>query len=124
MDKIIIKDLRVFAYHGVNPEEKTQGQNFEIDLTAQIDLSKPCITDFLDDTVSYAKIIKTIRRVMIEEKNDLIERAAQRVAGSILNEFSAIQSVEVTLKKPEAPIKADFNYVAVNIIRNRGEQQK
>lgn len=28
MDKIVIKDLEIFAYHGVLPEEKRQGQTF------------------------------------------------------------------------------------------------
>ena len=28
MDKIIVKNLNIFAYHGVNPEEKENGQNF------------------------------------------------------------------------------------------------
>ena len=28
MDKILINGLRIFAYHGVNPEEKENGQNF------------------------------------------------------------------------------------------------
>ena len=28
MDKIIVKNLKIFAYHGVNPEEKQNGQNF------------------------------------------------------------------------------------------------
>ncbi|MBQ8077343.1 MAG: dihydroneopterin aldolase, partial [Eubacterium sp.] len=32
MDKITIKDLKLFAYHGVNPEEKESGQNFFIDI--------------------------------------------------------------------------------------------
>ena len=52
MDKIIVKGLKVFAYHGVNPEEKANGQNFILDITATIDLTKPCVTDKLSDTVS------------------------------------------------------------------------
>ena len=32
MDKILIRDLKIFAYHGVNPEEKRDGQNFVFDI--------------------------------------------------------------------------------------------
>ena len=32
MDTIHIKGLRLFAYHGVNPEEKRDGQTFVLDL--------------------------------------------------------------------------------------------
>lgn len=119
MDEIIVKGLRLFAYHGVNPEEKEDGQMFVLDITAFLPLSVPCATDCVDDTVSYAKIIKTARRIFLAEKNDLLERAVQRVADGILSEFPKVREVEITLKKPEAPIKADFDYVAVKFRRTR-----
>lgn len=119
MDKISIKGLKLFAYHGVNPEEKENGQNFVIDLDYYVNINKACQMDSLDDTVSYAKVVKTICRVFTAEKYDLIERAAQVIADSVLDEFEDIFKVEVTLKKPEAPISADFDYVAVSITRER-----
>ena len=119
MDKIIVKNLELFCYHGVNPEEKVDGQIFVFDVEAEVDLSLPCKTDNVDDTVSYAKIIKTIRRVAQSEKNDLIERVAQRVADELISEFDKIEALKITLKKPQAPIKADFDYVAVEIERER-----
>ena len=33
MDHIYIEGLRVFAYHGVFPQEKRDGQEFVLDLT-------------------------------------------------------------------------------------------
>lgn len=119
MDKIIITDLKLFGYHGVNPEEKRDGQSFYLDITAFLDLSRACRTDDLNDTVSYAKIIKCASAAFNEEKSDLIERAAQRVADSVLAAFPRIEALEITLKKPEAPVKADFGNVAVSIRRER-----
>lgn len=119
MDKISIKGLKLFAYHGVNPEEKENGQNFVIDLDYYVNIARACQMDTLDDTVSYAKVVKTIRRVFMAEKYDLIERAAQVIADAVLDEFEDIFKVEVTLKKPEAPISAEFDYVAVSIMRER-----
>ena len=119
MDKISIKGLKLFAYHGVNPEEKENGQNFVIDLDYYVNIARACQMDTLDDTVSYAKVVKTIRRVFTAEKYDLIERAAQVIADAELDEFDDIFKVEVTLKKPEAPISAEFDYVAVSIMRER-----
>lgn len=119
MDKIIVKDLKVYAYHGVNPWEKTDGQNFILDITALLDFSQARLSDDLNDTVSYSKIIKKATAVLTAEKNSLIERAAERVAQGLLDEFPKIESVTVLLKKPEAPIKADFSYVAVEITKDR-----
>ncbi len=121
MDKIIISNLEIFAYHGVNEEEKINGQPFVLDIECTADLSAARMSDNLDDTVSYAKIIKLARSVFLLEKNDLIERAAQRTAQAILDEFDKLQSVKILLKKPQAPIKATFDYVAVEIMLNRGD---
>jgi len=121
LDKIIVKGLRVFAYHGVNAEEKRDGQHFVVDLTASVDLSAACASDSIDDTVSYAKIMKTAIRVMTEQSYDLLERVAQRIAEQIFQEYPAVMELEVLLKKPEAPIQAEFEYTAVLITRKRSD---
>ncbi len=118
MDKIVIKGLRVFAYHGVNPEEKENGQTFELDITLHTDLSRAGMTDDLNDTINYASVAKLASAVMLQEKNDLIERAAARVADAILENYPT-EAVTVLLKKPEAPMKADFDFVGVEITRTR-----
>ena len=120
MDKIYIKGLRVYGYHGVKPEEKEKGQPFILDITLSADLSIPGASDRLEDTVNYSKVSKTAAAVMLSQKDDLIERAASRVAEAILGEYEKIPEVTVLLKKPRAPIAADFEYVAVEVTRTRG----
>lgn len=119
MDKIIIKGLRIFAFHGVNPEEQEDGQYFVLDIEAQTSLGRASESDDIADTVSYAKMIKCAKRVFTAEKNALIERAAGRVVDALLDEFGALCSVTVRCRKPDAPIKAEFDYVAVEITRAR-----
>ncbi len=123
MGKIIIKNLKIYAYHGVNPEEKENGQDFIMDITAYCDLMPACLSDDINDTVSYAKICKTASRIFSSEKNNLLERAAYRVARGILNEFEKIERVEILLKKPDAPVKVDFEYMAAEISLDRGETE-
>lgn len=124
MEKIIIKGLKIFAYHGVNPEEKTDGQNFVLDITAELDTEKAYLNDNVEDTVSYAKIIKTAIAVFTEKSYDLIETAAHTVGTEIMKTYPKIEKVTVLLKKPEAPIKAEFDYVAVEEILTRGQTEK
>lgn len=121
MGKIIVEGLRLKAYHGVNPEEKINGQTFELDITAELNFDKSTETDELSDTVSYAKIIKTVRAVFTEGSYNLIEYAAKKVAMAIMTEYPQIDKVTVLLKKPEAPISADFDYVAVEQVVTRDE---
>lgn len=119
MDKIIINGLKVFAYHGINPEEKKNGQDFLLDVILYRDLSTPGKTDSIDNTISYSKAIKTITKVMTEKSYDLIEKAATKVAKSLFKDFNSLLKVDILLKKPMAPISTDFDYVAVEISRKR-----
>lgn len=118
MDKITIKGLRVYAYHGVNDSEKEKGQPFELDITMAVDTRVAGRSDDLEDTVNYSKVSKRVTAVLLSEKNDLLERVAARVAEAVLKEFPVVE-ITVLLKKPRAPIAADFDYVAVEITRRQ-----
>ena len=119
MDKIFIDSLEIFAYHGVNPEEKENGQKFILDILLSADLSKAKKSDNLVDTVNYSAVVRTVSAAFTAKKYDLIERAAQVTCEAILNEYPAVTAVKLKLKKPEAPIKANFNFVAVEIKAKR-----
>ena len=122
MDKILIRGLRVFAYHGVKAEEKEKGQPFELDITLETDVRLAGQTDNITDTVNYSKVTKLVIAAMQAEKYDLIECAATHVAEAIFEQYP-VSAVTVCLKKPRAPIAADFDYVAVEITRHREEQR-
>ena len=122
MDKILIRNLKIFAYHGVHDYEKENGQNFVFDIDAFVDVSDACKSDNVDDTVSYSAVIYQVQKIFTENKYDLLEKAAQTVADGLFESFDKIQSLRILLKKPEAPIKADFDYVGVEIFREREEK--
>lgn len=121
MDKIIIKGLKIYAFHGVNQEEKDEGQNFIIDAVLYVDLKQAGYTDVVNDTVSYAKVTKSIIKVVKERSYNLLERVAHMITQQLFAEFVDIEKIDITVKKPEAPIKAEFDYMAVNICRDRNE---
>lgn len=121
MDKIIIKGLKIFAYHGVHGFEKENGQNFILDMELGLSLKTPGITDNVEDTVSYSDITKTAVKAFTDCKYNLIEKAAARVAEEILKEYPAVKTVAVCVKKPEAPVKADFDCMAVEITRTAAD---
>lgn len=121
MDRIWIKGLEIFAYHGVNPEEKRDGQLFLLDICMEADLHRARHSDDLKDTVNYAAVRKTVERVFTAQSFDLIERAAQAVCDGVLEDFPAVEEITVLCKKPRAPMKGVFDYVAVEIRQKRGE---
>mgnify|MGYP004664844783 CR=1 FL=1 len=119
MDKIIIKGLKIFAYHGVNPEEKQNGQTFEIDAILETSLLNAGNTDNINNTISYAKAAKIIKSVVTGESYDLLETVATKISNQLLHDFPSIDTVCITVKKPEAPINLTFDYMAVEITRTR-----
>lgn len=117
MDEIYIKGLKIFAYHGVNPEETENGQEFELDITMYADLSAARKSDDLEDTINYAKARKVVTAAMCDRPYKLIERAAEEVADRLLAGFPKLRQVDVLLKKPNAPMSCVFEYVAVKITK-------
>lgn len=122
MTSIIIKNLKIFAFHGVHEHEKKNGQNFYID--AVLYISKNNFEDNIKNTVSYSEAIKHIKKIMAEKSFDLIETASETIAKKMFEKFSLLEKLELTLKKPEAPIDENFEYVGVKIIRNRSDYIK
>lgn len=119
MDKIIIKGLEVFAHVGVLPEEKRDGQMFVINAYLDVDLRAAGSTDDLAKTVNYADVCDLIDVQMTAEKYDLIEAAAENIASAILLKYPEIESVDVEIEKPHAPIDMSFKYMGVRIKRKR-----
>ncbi|MDW7673178.1 MAG: dihydroneopterin aldolase [Bacillota bacterium] len=118
MDKIIMKKLQFYGYHGVLEEEKKLGQKFSVDVEIGSSLKKAGDTDNLQYTVNYALVYSDIKHIMENEKYDLIETCAEKIAAKILS-FPNVSWCLVRVNKPEAPIPGIFDKVAVEIIREK-----
>lgn len=117
MDKICIKDLQIYGFHGVNQQEKDMGQRFIISVELFLDLQESSETDDLTKTVNYAELCLSIEEEFKREKYDLIEKAAEKLAQFILLKYHIVQRVKLKIKKPWAPIGKPLEYAAVEIDR-------
>lgn len=118
MDKITIKDLVVFANHGVFPEETALGQKFVISCTLYVDTLRAGKTDDLDASVNYGTISHLLTQKMHERTFKLIEAVADYLAESTLLSDPKIQAVDLEIKKPWAPIGLPLDYASVSISRS------
>jgi dihydroneopterin aldolase len=119
MDKIIIRDAKIMGRHGVSPEEKLEDQPFLIDLEMEADLKKPCRTDNLEDTVNYAAVNKLVIKIVRNNSYNLVEKLAEEICLALFQNFDQINRIKITVKKPEAPMTGDFQWVGVEIERSR-----
>jgi len=117
MDQIRIKNLRIFAYHGVYEQEKEQGQNFIVNAVLHVDMEKAGRSDDIADAVDYGAVCLFIDEYMRENRFDLLEAVAEHVTKELLFTFPAIRLVEMEIEKPNAPIPLRFDSVSVKITR-------
>ncbi len=117
-DRITLTGVRVRAHHGVFDFERVEGQEFVIDVSVAVDLAAAASGDDLCRTVHYGELAEAVADAVRRDPVDLIETVAERVADVALA-YPAVEEVEVTVHKPEAPISVPFDDVAVTIVRSR-----
>jgi dihydroneopterin aldolase len=121
MDRVIAKGLKFFGCHGVQPQEKLQAQPFIVDLELFIDLDKASREDDIEYTVDYTRVYDLVREIVENKYFNLIEALAGDIAANVLDKFP-VQTVEITVYKPEAPLEGEFEYFAVRLRRERENQ--
>ncbi|MBM7614944.1 dihydroneopterin aldolase [Alkaliphilus hydrothermalis] len=117
MDKIIMKNLGFYGYHGVLPEETKLGQKFFIDVELYTDLKTAGLSDDVADTVNYADVYDIIKNITENMKFKLIEALGENIASSILQGFPQVKEIVITIKKPEAPVRGIYDHFGVEIRR-------
>lgn len=120
MDKIIIKNISVYAYHGAMEQEKTLGQKFFIDVTLYKSLKKAGELDSLKDTVHYGMAHDTIVEIATKNRYDLIEALGENICKELFKNYE-IEKIELEIRKPNAPINGTFDYVGIWLERHKDE---
>ena len=118
-DQIIIHNLEVFCNHGVYKEENVLGQKFLVDVVIYTDNRMAGLSDRLEDSINYGEVCRLIENIMKQQNDKLIERVAERIASGVLRKYSPVDSVDVEVKKPWAPVMRHIEYASVKIHRGR-----
>lgn len=118
-DRIILRDLGFYGYHGVFEEEKKLGQRFFIDLECGLDLSGPANSDALGHTISYADIFDVVKATFEGKRTKLIEALGQNIVNALFESFEEINWIIIRIRKPEAPIAMVRGEAAIELHRVR-----
>lgn len=120
MDWIRLTHIRCYGFTGFLPEEQALGQWFEVDVAMQVDVRSAGLTDRIAETLDYRGVIQRIQTCVQTSRFALVERLAQAIADSVLEDVM-VQEVQVQLHKLHAPIP-DFNgTITIDITRRRPE---
>ena len=118
MDQIHIKNLEIFAKHGVFPEENVLGQKFIVSAILYTSTRKAGQTDDLTKSIHYGEVSHFIRRFLEEHTYKLLETVAEKLAEELLLQTERLEKVRLEIKKPWAPIGLPLETVSVEIERS------
>jgi 7,8-dihydroneopterin aldolase/epimerase/oxygenase len=91
-----VHGLEVFGRHGVNEDERRDGQPFLFDVTVELDEPKE---DSIEATVDYRTVRDLIRKVSDAGSYALLEKLAAAAAEAIVSGLP-VRSVRVRVRKP------------------------
>lgn len=126
MDTIHIRNLEVFANHGVYEEETRLGQKFIVNADLYTDFTgvyspgpskEHTYIEELGNSIHYGIAAKSIVDFLQKNTFKLIETAVQELADHLLLHTENLKSVRIELKKPWAPVKYTMETVSVEIER-------
>lgn len=118
MDRLALRGIRGFGYHGVFDFERADGQEFVVDVVLGVDTRAAGETDDLGETVDYGLLAKGVKATIESDPVNLVETLAQRIADLCLGQ-SVVRWAEVTVHKPDAPVDVALDDVAITIYRSR-----
>lgn len=122
MGKILLNNIKLYAYHGCLKEEALIGSEYRIDLCVKTNLKKSALSDQLTDTIDYVTL-NTIVKEAMHQRSALLEHVAQRIIDRICNEFPNIKKVEVAVAKINPPIGGNVDSVRV-IMKSKDKNKK
>ncbi|MDO4633340.1 MAG: 2-amino-4-hydroxy-6-hydroxymethyldihydropteridine diphosphokinase [Eubacteriales bacterium] len=117
MDKITIKNLEIFANHGVFPAENELGQKFVISAVLYTETRKAGKSDDLTCSIHYGEVSHFIKKFVEGHTYKLLETVVEQLAEALLLEWKNLQAVELEIQKPWAPIGLPLETVSVAIRR-------
>jgi dihydroneopterin aldolase len=91
-----VHGLEVFGRHGVNDDERRDGQEFLVDVTLQVPEPQQ---DAIEATVDYRRVRDVVVAVSGAESYRLLETFAAAIADALVGELS-VERVEVRVRKP------------------------
>jgi dihydroneopterin aldolase len=115
-DRLILKGMRFYGFHGNRADEKQLGQWFEIDVTVFADLTEVAATDDLGRGLNYSTLYKGIKAITEGPSLNLIEALARRIMDFCLSPPEVL-GARVLVKKPQAPLKGPLEYAGAQMER-------
>lgn len=114
MSAIILEEIKIYAFHGVLPQERILGTYYVVNAEIETDLWKAASSDDLKDTINYAEIHEIILREMAIP-SDLLEHVAGRIIQKISNQYPQVSEIKIKITKTQPPMRGEMKGVSIEL---------
>lgn len=103
MIKVALNGIRLLAQHGFYDEEALLGNEFEIDVVVNIDMTEES-SDDLKDTLNYESLYQIVKSEMAE-RSKLLEHVIYRIKSNIISTYpDQVRGLSLSMKKLNPPL--------------------
>lgn len=118
MATIFIERLRVETLIGICDWEREVPQELLFDISMECDIAAAAKSDAIADALDYAAVAEQVTGFVQDSKRLLLEPLLAELAADLLAQFSQIESLTVTVRKPQAIAAADCAGIRYSLSRN------
>jgi dihydroneopterin aldolase len=110
--------LELHGYHGVNEDERRDGQLFVFDVSLEVP-DGTGVSDRIEDTIDYREVAALVREVSDGHAYRLLEALAAALADAMLDRFPPAGAVRVRVSKPQVRLDPPVDASRVTVERRR-----
>jgi dihydroneopterin aldolase len=114
--RVELHGLELYAFHGVLPVERGQGQRFLVDVRLEPRDASSGRTDDIADAVDYRTVVAVVQEISGARAFHLLEALAVAIAEALLARLPLVR-VEVTVRKPDVVLAVPVQHAAVTVER-------
>ena len=111
---IELNAMKFYAYHGISLQETKVGNYFIVNISYACPSEKACLSDDLNDTISYADIYNVVKSE-IEHPSKLLEHLTERISKALKSAFPQLSYLKICISKINPPLSGEVQSASVTI---------
>ena len=115
--RVILMDIRFYAFHGFYIEEQLLGCEFYVNIETESEVYNSG-GDEIGNTVNYEKLFDIAASEM-RKTQKLLETVAHSILDRIRHEFLGVKVIKVSIRKMHPPLGGQVNSSIIELIFNR-----